>query len=81
MKAAKPEEVTESVTMVAPGILSSRMALIRAMSRLRLISRPLLSTMAARSQSVSKIRPRSAPAFSTARLTESMAWGFSGLGM
>ena len=46
---------------------------IRAIRRLRLISRPLLSTMAARSQSVSKITPRSAPARSTAERSEAIA--------
>ncbi len=81
MYSLRPSEVMESVTMVPPGQFSRAMAEARATSRLRLISLPSWSTAPPRSTSVSKMTPKSAPAFTVAWAMESMAAWSSGLGM
>mmetsp|Transcript_12554 Transcript_12554/g.38920 ORF Transcript_12554/g.38920 Transcript_12554/m.38920 type:complete len:215 (-) Transcript_12554:703-1347(-) len=80
MKSASPAEVTESVTMLAPGESRSTLAHRAAMRRLRLRKRPSDSTSPERSQSVSSTTPRSALAFSTAVAQLPIASASSGLG-
>mmetsp|Transcript_13858 Transcript_13858/g.35762 ORF Transcript_13858/g.35762 Transcript_13858/m.35762 type:complete len:309 (-) Transcript_13858:215-1141(-) len=80
MKRARPSEVTESVTTVAPGESRSTMAAMAAMSRFLLKSVPEASTTAERSTSVSKMTPRSALLATTARWMLAMASLSSGLG-
>ena len=78
MKRVSPVLVTESVTMVSPGVWESSIAAVRAMRRFLLTKRPSLRTMAARSQSASKSTPRSASFFTTALESARMASGLSG---
>ena len=81
MKRVSPALVTESVTIVAPGCSSSTIAASSASRRLRFIGAPPLPTMAARSQSASRITPASAPLSRTMRQAASIAAPSSGLGM
>ena len=79
MNFVSPSLVTESVTIV-PGRFCSSFAEISAISLLRFISSPFLSTAPARSTSVSNIMPRSALFLSTASFNVAMAPLSSGLG-
>lgn len=75
MNRLRPEEVAESVTMVAPGRSSSRMAEIRAMSPVAVDDAALPSTITARSPSASSSTPMSAVLTVTAWEMVAKAWG------
>lgn len=70
-----PLEVVESVTIVVPGLSRSTTVARNAMSRLRLMASPLLSTTPLLSTSVSRTMPRSAPTSKTASMVGFIASG------